>query len=70
LAQKELKKFCEDRGIVLTAYSPLGNPGSTANTKADKGQLLKDPTVMKLAQKYGKNVGQILLKFQVNCGSL
>jgi aldehyde reductase len=68
LAQKQLKKFCEDRGITLTAYSPLGNPGSTANTKADKGQLLKDPTVLKLAQKYGKNVGQILLKFQVQRG--
>jgi len=68
LAQKQLKKFCEERGITLTAYSPLGNPGSTANTKADKGQLLKDPTILRLAQKYGKNVGQILLKFQAQRG--
>lgn len=68
LAQKQLKKFCEDRGITLTAYSPLGNPGSTANQATNKDQLLKDPVVNRLAQKYGKNVGQILLKFQAQRG--
>jgi aldehyde reductase len=68
LAQKQLKKFCEDRGITLTAYSPLGNPGSAFNSSADKEQLLKDPTVVRLAKKYGKNVGQILLKFQAQRG--
>ena len=66
LAQKKLKKFCEDRGITLTAYSPLGNPGSKENLQsAIKDSLLKDPVVQRLAQKYNKNVGQILLKFQV-----
>ena len=65
LAQTKLKKFCEDRGIVLTAYSPLGNPGSQVNPATDKDKLLKDPVVNRLAKKYNKNVGQILLKFQV-----
>jgi len=68
LAQKQLKKFCEERGIILTAYSPLGNPGSAVNTSDNKDQLLKDETVNKLAKKYGKNVGQILLKFQAQRG--
>lgn len=65
LVQKELKEFCNKNGIVLTAYSPLGNPGSAVNTAADKDKLLKDPVVNKLATKYGKNAGQILIKFQV-----
>ncbi|CAG2170794.1 unnamed protein product [Oppiella nova] len=68
LAQTKLKKFCEDRAITLTAYSPLGNPGSAANTAADKDRLLKEPVVLRLAQKYNKNVGQVLLKFQAQRG--
>jgi len=68
LAQVELKKFCEERGITLTAYSPLGNPGSQVNTASDKDKLLKEPVVNRLAEKYGKNVGQILLKFQAQRG--
>jgi len=68
LAQKQLKKFCEDRGITLTAYSPLGNPGSQAHSGTDKDRLLKEPVVVRLAQKYNKNVGQILLKFEAQRG--
>jgi len=68
LAQTKLKKFCEDRGVILTAYSPLGNPGSQVNTASDKDKLLKDPLVNRLAEKYNKNVGHILLKFQAQRG--
>jgi len=68
LAQTVLKKFCEERGVTLTAYSPLGNPGSAVNTGSDKDRLLKDPVVVRLADKYKKNVGQILLKFQAQRG--
>jgi len=68
LSQTVLKKFCEDRGVTLTAYSPLGNPGSAVNTGSDKDRLLKDPVVTRLAEKYKKNVGQILLKFQAQRG--
>lgn len=65
MAQVKLKKFCEDKGITLTAYSPLGNPASTFNTLTDKDRLLKDVVVTRLAEKYKKSAGQILLKFQV-----
>lgn len=68
LAQVKLKKFCEDRGITLTAYSPLGNPGSQVNTGSDKDRLLKDALVIRLAEKYNKTPGHILLKFQAQRG--
>jgi len=68
LPQTKLKKFCEDRGVTLTAYSPLGNPGSQVNTASDKDKLLKDPVVNRLAEKYKKNVGHVLLKFQTQRG--
>jgi len=68
LAQKQLKKFCEERGITLTAYSPLANPGSNANDFTEKDRVLKDPVVKRLAKKYNKNEGQILLKFEVQRG--
>jgi len=68
LAQKKLLKFCTDRGITLTAYSPLGNPGSQVNPALDKDKIMKDPVVNHLAQKYKKDVGQILLKFQAQRG--
>ncbi|XP_054153871.1 1,5-anhydro-D-fructose reductase-like [Oppia nitens] len=66
LNQNKLRKFCEERGITLTAYSPLGNPGSVDSNPPDRGCLLKDPVILRLAQKYGKNAGQILLKFQTD----
>lgn len=69
LSQKKLIKFCADRGITVTAYSPLGNPGSQFNKEDPKrGCLLREPLVTNLAQKYNKNVGQILLRFQVQRG--
>lgn len=65
LSQVQLKKFCDERDITLTAYSPLGNPGSQVNTASDKDKLLKDVVVNRLADKYKKSPGQILLKFAV-----
>lgn len=63
LAQNELKKFCEMNHIILTAFAPLGNPG-----KPEKRQLLTDPAILRLAQKYYKSAAQILIKFQIQRG--
>ncbi|XP_037045474.1 aldo-keto reductase family 1 member B10-like [Bradysia coprophila] len=68
LAQKQLLKFCREKGIPLTAYSPLGNPGSAYNTNPNKKNILNDTLVSKLATKYKKTAGQILIKFQAQRG--
>ncbi|KAJ6221852.1 hypothetical protein RDWZM_000397 [Blomia tropicalis] len=70
LNQMSLKEYCNTNEIVLTAFSPLGNPGSARNKSPDKDMLLRDPVVVRLAKKYSKNEGQILIKFQVQNGNL
>ena len=49
---KELKKYCDDKGIQLEAYSPL-----------TRGKRLKDPKLVSIANKYNKSSAQILLRW-------
>jgi len=51
--QDRMLKEDAKRGIVTEAWSPLGR-GSAA---------LKEPVIVDLAKKYGKNVGQIILRW-------
>jgi aldehyde reductase len=64
LNQTKLISFCKQRGIVITAYSPLGSPSSIAN--ADSPAPLKDPTLQEIAKKHGKSVAQIVLRYLVS----
>ncbi|KAL6440622.1 hypothetical protein ACFW04_003244 [Cataglyphis niger] len=68
--QKELVKFCQDNNISITAYSPLGSRGVvTKMGKTDTiPNLLEDPTVLKIAEKYNKTPAQILLKHIIQKG--
>ena len=52
--QKELRKILGEHNVALEAWSPLG--------RGDSG-LLKDPVIVELAEKYGKDVGQIIIRF-------
>ncbi|XP_035449985.1 1,5-anhydro-D-fructose reductase [Spodoptera frugiperda] len=70
--QKELREFCEQHDIILTAYAPLGSPGAknhfvtkykySPSTFPDLLHLLEVGT---LAKKYKKTPAQILLHFLV-----
>lgn len=62
LTQMKLRKFCEERAIVLTAYGPLTRPHRVA--EGEKSSL-EDPRVRTLAEKYGKSTAQIILRFLV-----
>ncbi len=52
LQQDELRAFCREHEIAVTAWSPIG-----------KGRLLNDNTLVKLAEKYGKTPAQIVLRW-------
>ncbi|KAG0744374.1 hypothetical protein G6F57_004797 [Rhizopus arrhizus] len=64
LPQEELLEYCNKKNIVLTAYSPLGNPGYRNNAI----NILEHPLVLKLAEKYHKTPVQVVLNFGVNRG--
>jgi len=70
LQQKDLIDYCRFLGIAFQAFSPLGS-GDThlATTSSPTGTIpLKDAHVATLAAKYGKNVGQIMLKWGLQRG--
>uniref|UniRef100_A0A3P8U7G0 alcohol dehydrogenase (NADP(+)) n=1 Tax=Amphiprion percula TaxID=161767 RepID=A0A3P8U7G0_AMPPE len=67
LAQVELLAHCRDRGLVLTAYSPLGSP-DRAWKHPDEPVLLQEPVIAALAEKYKKSPAQIILRWQTQRG--
>ncbi|XP_018525310.1 aldo-keto reductase family 1 member A1-B isoform X2 [Lates calcarifer] len=67
LTQVELLAHCRDRGLVLTAYSPLGSP-DRAWKHPDEPVLLQEPMVISLAEKYKKTPAQIILRWQTQRG--
>lgn len=52
--QKDMRKYDSQHGIVTMDWSPLGRASS----------VLKDPNLIELAQKYGKSVGQLILRWE------
>ncbi len=65
LNQKQLKQFCEAKGVLIAAHTPLGAPDRLFVSKDDP-ILLKDPIISELAQKYNRSPAQILIKYQVS----
>ncbi|XP_013978814.1 aldo-keto reductase family 1 member A1-B isoform X1 [Salmo salar] len=67
LAQVELLGHCRDRGLVITAYSPLGSP-DRAWKHPDEPILLDEAAIDTLAKKYNKSPAQIILRWQTQRG--
>ncbi|CAH8550417.1 unnamed protein product [Dicrocoelium dendriticum] len=57
--------YAKSVGLAVTAYSPLGCPGSK---NKDFGDLLSLPAVRQLAEKHGKTSAQILLRHAIQRG--
>ncbi len=66
LTEKETSDFCNSKGILITAYSPLAKPG----LRADEPKLLEDPKITAIATKYKKTPGQVVLRYQIQRGHL
>lgn len=61
LPQHALKKYCEDLGMVMEAYSPLGSTGAP---------LMSDPEIEAVAAKYGVSPATVLISYHVNKGTV
>jgi 2,5-diketo-D-gluconate reductase A len=59
-AQEELRRYHADHGIATEAWSPIGQGGD----------LLQDPTLTALAEKYGKTPPQVVLRWHVQLGNI
>ena len=54
MAQKEMRSFLQEKEIAIEAWSPLM-----------QGQLLQEPTILTLSEKYHKSAAQIILRWHV-----
>lgn len=57
--QRELRELLAGDDVKIEAYQPLGHGDAS---------LLFHPAITRLAEKYGKNAGQVILRFEVQDG--
>ncbi|MFD1032391.1 aldo/keto reductase [Metaplanococcus flavidus] len=57
LTQQEVQAFCVEQGIQMEAWSPLM-----------AGELLDQPLLKEIGEKYGKSVAQIILRWDLQNG--
>nr|XP_031843049.1 bifunctional protein STORR-like [Nomia melanderi] len=70
LNQKKLRKFCAERGIAVTAYSPFGSPKRSWVKPGDPQVTIDAPELLKLGKKYGKSPAQIILRYLVDIDTI
>ena len=54
-----LIEYCEKKGIVTEAYSPVAH-----------GEALKNPDIAQMAEKYGVSVPQLCIRFDIQLGMI
>ena len=54
LTQEPLREFCRANGIAVTSWSPIA-----------RGQLLEDPTLLKIGEQYGKTPAQVIIRWHL-----
>ena len=55
--QQEVVKFCRSEDIQVTAYSPLAT-----------GKILRNPDIRAVAERYGKSVAQVCIRYVIQRG--
>ena len=67
--QDGLLKYCQDKGIHMTAYSPLGSPDSSAMFQRTGPKLMDDPTLTAIAARLKKSPAQCLIRWGLQHGT-
>lgn len=63
--QDKLRKLCQSTGVHLSAYSPLGSPGSPGYSGPN---VLSNPVVMSVAERLQKTPAQVALRWGIQMG--
>jgi len=66
-AQQRMVDYCKYMSIAVTAYSPLGSPGTR---EANEPVLLEDPKLQAIAKKYNKSAAQVLIRWAIQRGTV
>ena len=70
LAQTELVQYCEQHGIHVTAYSPLGSKDRPRSLRNDQEKpILEDAAIQNIAQNHGITPAQVLLAWALQRGT-
>lgn len=70
LTQPKLLRYCEERGVGVTAFSPLGAMSYFDLGMAEEGEsVLDQPVVRQIAAEHGKTPAQIVLRWGVQRGT-
>ncbi|RSH89555.1 hypothetical protein EHS25_002106 [Saitozyma podzolica] len=62
LIQKDLYAYCKDKGIQITAYSPMGN------NSTGKPRIIDSPAIKEVADRLGKTSAQVLIAWATHNG--
>nr|ACJ84290.1 unknown [Medicago truncatula]AFK45975.1 unknown [Medicago truncatula] len=57
--QKKLKEYCEAKGIIITAFSPLGAKGASWGSN----EVMDSEILKQIAEERGKNIAQVCLRW-------
>lgn len=65
MTQEPLVSHCQSLGLAVMAYSPFGFLVSRSRADAPPPRH-DDPALVRIADKYGKTTGQIVLRYLVS----
>uniref|UniRef100_A0A914WK48 NADP-dependent oxidoreductase domain-containing protein n=1 Tax=Plectus sambesii TaxID=2011161 RepID=A0A914WK48_9BILA len=65
--QTKLVNFCKEKGIEVTAYSPLGSMTAPFR-KEGQANLLEDPVILEIAKHHNKSPAQVAIRWSIQRG--
>lgn len=66
-SNEHLRDFCKEKGMVITAYAPLGAPLRPWK-ESHEPNALEDPLINEIAQNKGKTAAQVIIRYHLQNG--